>query len=769
MKKKRRRPDLQKISLLVLFPLTLSIILLGIWIFNIDRAIQARIENGWFLPPVEIYASPLSLRFERRVEVSDLRRTLETSGFRQRAPDQVLLEGDWSWEENSACLAQRLPALEDLEVSTCLAIDLPRDDTDDVVIAWNSEGIVKALVNLQSGRSLKGFELPPQLFAQYYGDAPVLRELVQVGQVPLACLQAITAIEDADFLEHRGVSVTGTLRAIWRNIAKGRYAEGGSTITQQLVKNYFLTGEKTIRRKVTEQLMALLLEARLDKDTILENYLNVVYMGANGPFQVRGFGAASQHYFQKPLQKLKLPECALLAAVVNSPGRYNPFRHPERATQRRNLVLQKMQDLSLLDKNQATEAQAKPLPQKPPRLLTEPAPYFVQAVLKRIQNLKVETEKGLKIYTTLNIRAQELTQTEILRSVQQLEEQFKSLQDNKKSGLELQSAALVVDVETAEVMALVGGRTFSATQYNRAIEAKRQIGSVIKPFVFLAALESSRSDGSLYNPLTLIDDLPFEHKYDGQTWSPKNYDGRFYGSVPLYYALKDSLNAATAQLGITIGLDHVVDVLKRFKVQSSISALPSLTLGALELSPWEVVQAYATVANLGKHQNLTLIRKITNTEGQVLYQPERSPEQVSGAEHVATLVGMMKQAFVSGTAKGAKRLGFDKPAAGKTGTTSDTKDAWFVGFTPQVLTGVWVGYDNNTPVGLTGASGALPIWSRIMAPLLAEAPAVDFSWPEGTHPVTISPRELRDLLPPEETPEEAIELIFRSADEAFDR
>ncbi len=745
--------------------MTLLIIIAAGWIFQLDRSIQERIKSGWFLLPVEIYSAPQKLEVEQTLALASVTEQLSALGFRQRSPDQVLLEGDWTWTNSPDC--HRSEDV-DFEVLGCLLLDLPGESSNDFVVVVDSTQVIKRIIDVDQGRNLEKIEFSPLLFAQYYDESPILRRLVQVGQVPLMCLQAVTAIEDSDFLEHKGVSVTGTFRAVWRNLVKGRFAEGGSTITQQLVKNYFLTGKKTISRKITEQVMALLLEARVDKDTILENYLNVIYMGANGPFQVRGFAAASEHYFQKPIEKLNLSECALLAAVVNSPGRYNPFTKAEPSLARRNLVLTKMAGLNMIDPSTLEKTLSQPLPKRPPRLLTEPAPYFVQAVLKKIQELKIDTQNGLKIYTTLNISAQELTQTRLLESVKKMESDFKSLSDNKKSGNELQAAAIVVDVPSAQVLALVGGRTFSATQYNRAIEARRQIGSVIKPFVFLAALETQQADGTFYNPLTRIDDSPLEHKYDSQSWSPKNYDGLFRGPVPMYYALKSSLNAATARLGIEIGISQVVDIAKRFGIESPMAALPSLTLGAVEMSPWEIARAYTALAHFGLYQDLAILSRVTDAHGDILFEANRPQSQVVGAEHAAALIGMLKHTMISGTGQAASRMGFTQTAAGKTGTTSDNKDAWFVGFTPEVLTAVWVGYDDNTPLGLTGASAALPIWTHIMTNFLKQQPDRDFQWPEGTHPVVIRATELRELLPATETPEDPIELIFRSSDQPFD-
>ncbi|MCB0407194.1 MAG: PBP1A family penicillin-binding protein [Bdellovibrionales bacterium] len=756
------------ISLLTL--MTLSIIGLIFWALSLDKDIQNRLAQGWFLPPIEIYSAHQSFKKGMILSPQKIERKLQQFQLRQRQMDQPLLDGDWLEMPASSCVnSYSHLELNSEQVAACFLVNLADSIEAETLIVVDTENVIARIVDLTIPQDVESLNFPPVLFAQYYNEQPILRSLVQVGQVPLQCLQAVTAIEDSQFLEHKGVSLTGTLRAVYRNLTKARFAEGGSTITQQLVKNYFLSGEKTIRRKLTEQIMAILLEARSDKDTILQNYLNVIYMGANGPFQVRGFGAASKHYFNKDLETLNLSECALLAAMINSPGRYNPFSKPENAQQRRELVLQKMLELNMIAKEEFDSALQSPLPQKPPKRLTEPAPYFVQAINKQLANWNIDAEKGLKVYTTLDIDAQEAAQTLTYKYVNDLESWYESLKKKKAEGKELQAAMIVVDLSSAEVLALVGGRTFKDTQFNRITDAHRQVGSIMKPFVYLAALESMTESGDMYSPLTVINDSPFEYKYEGQSWSPQNYDGTFNGPVPLFYALKSSLNSATAQLGLKIGLSSIVDVARRFGIESSIQALPSLTLGAFELTPWEVARAYTAIANFGKLKPLSLIRKILNSNGTLLYENNNEPQLVTGEENAATLVGMMKQTLISGTAKGSQKMGFTAPAAGKTGTTSDTKDAWFAGFTPQILTLVWVGYDDNTPMGLTGASGALPLWVQFMKAYGSRYQPVDFTWPEGTHTVVIRSDELSRLMPQVEGPIEDVELILRSSDETFDR
>ncbi|MEO0337452.1 MAG: transglycosylase domain-containing protein, partial [Pseudomonadota bacterium] len=346
--------------------------------------------------------------------------------------------------------------------------------------------------------------------------------------------------------------------------------------------------------------VALLLELQSDKDTILENYMNVIYMGANGPFQVRGFGAASEHYFQKPIEDLELHECALLAAIVNSPGRYNPSRNPEKAQARRTRVLEKMVENSMISPETAEPAKQEPLPQKSSPLMSEPAPYFVHSVLRQLEELNIPKDRGMKIYTTLHLRAQEIAQTVLAEKTEGIESWFKHLKEiREKQKKFLQSSLISVDLKTGDVIALVGGRSFKNTQYNRILDAKRQVGSTMKPFVFLSALESYTEEGAPYSATTPLEDSKFTHKYDGQSWSPKNYGDEYYGQVPMYFALKNSLNTATAKLGLAVGLDSVVGIARRFGITSDLKALPSITLGAFEITPWELARAYTGLGRQG--------------------------------------------------------------------------------------------------------------------------------------------------------------------------
>ncbi len=605
--------------------------------------------------------------------------------------------------------------------------------------------------------------LEPELFAQYYGDRPILREEVPLGYTPANCLNGLLAVEDVNFLEHSGVSVTGIARAAFSALRSGHLSQGGSTITQQLVKNYFLTDERTLRRKLTEMAMALLLEGRFNKDKILETYINTIYMGQNGVFEVRGWGSAARHYFGADLRDLNLPQCALLVAVVNGPGVYDPFTKPDKALKRRTKVLDDMLKHGFTDEAKANEAKAAPLPARPERGLTEPAPYFVQTVRRQLRDRSIDESEGLRIYTSLNLRAQEAAYQAVRQGLEKLEKNYPVVKKLKVQGKNLEAILLAADPMTGQVQALVGGRGFKTSPFNRAFDSHRQVGSVMKPIVFLTALEKADENGNAYTPVTILKDEAFTHKYQGQKWSPHNYDGKFNGEVPMYYALKESLNAATASLGLSIGLSDVVDVARRLGIESKIDPFPALSLGAFELYPWEVLQVYSTLARLGEMTPITFLLRVESLGGDLYYEHEVKHEQAVAPDIAAELVGIMKQTMISGTARSVTLSGFKHPAAGKTGTTNDKKDAWFAGFTPSHTALVWVGYDDNTSHHLTGASGAVPIWINYMKSYGTSLPAGDFPWPEGTEMVSVSPEQQSALgvpLKEGETPA-PVQLIFK--------
>ena len=753
------RYRLKTILLVFTIFLTLFIIVVAGAFWRLDGLMSEKIAQKQLLEPTIFYAYPVTFEKNDLWSADDVEKEFQRNNYRSRAPQQVLLAGDYFRGDRSLCMAKTQKNLPE-DWSVCFAFVRKNSKAEEVqwiflnansiADLWSPQGLVPQL------------QLEPLLMAQYLDSEPLLQKQIELSDMPTACINSVMAIEDQNFLEHKGFSVTSFLRAIYKNVILRQKAQGGSTITQQLVKNYFLSNEKTFKRKFQELIMSILLESRFTKDEILETYLNIIYMGQSGAFRIHGFSAASDYYFQKDLKDLQLHECALLAAVLNSPGLYNPWKKAENALKRRHLVLGKMRELNLISTEEAETAEKKPLTDVTPKAQAqETAPYYIDAVRKFLEKNNLPT-LGVKVYTALDLQAQQKAQESLQNHLAQLEKNNKQIKANKDKGLSLEGAVLSGDAQSGLVHVLVGGRSFRKTQFNRAIEGHRQVGSIMKPFVYLSALQSKTVDGKIYSPISPILDEKFTINYEGKSWSPENYGKKYYGTVPLFFALKNSLNASTARVGMEAGLDKIIHNAHELGVDSELKPFPALTLGAFELYPIEVLRSYMALSQMGRKPDLGYVLKVENLQGLSLYKFETHSTEYEDPGSVAELVSMMKQTVLTGTAKAISASGFTKPAAGKTGTTSDYKDTWFAGFTPKMTTIVWVGYDQNQKTGLTGASGAVPIWLETMSQLAQRQPATDFAWPENTEKENFSPSQLKEMHAVESSDDaQAVELIFK--------
>lgn len=765
------RSRLKNIFILFTIFVTLSIITLvgavSYAFFTLEDEINEKLEAKRILLPTEYYAAPFRFRSPSLQNAEKSEQVLRSQGYRARNWEQRLLPGDFLIAAAPECRAlYRLP--ESLNFTRCLALVKknvsPQQAQDDLhILIFLNDTVVqifKAFPLIPASELL----LEPALIAQYVGNEPIMQEDSSLGKTPPSCSNGVMAIEDAKFLEHKGVNYISILRALIKNVTSGRAAQGGSTITQQLVKNYFLTNEKTLKRKTQEFLMSYILESRFSKDQILETYMNIIYMGQNGPFQVRGFASAGRYYFDKDISSLNLSECALLAAIVNGPAIYNPFKNPTKAFSRRNLVLDKMAEHKFVSLKDAEIAKSQPLPDARPRLAVETAPYYLDAVRKQLTEQKIDMI-GAKIFTALDLEAQEFAQAALKNHLTVLENNNKLIKESKSKGQTLEGSILSADAKTGLIQVAVGGRDFRLTQFNRAIDSHRQIGSTIKPFVYLAALQTKAPSGKEYTPISLLKDEKFTIRYENQTWSPSNYGKEYFGEIPMFFALKNSLNAATASLGLEVGIEKIINITKSFGVSSSITPLPSVTLGAFELYPKEVLQLYLALSNFGQKSEISFVRSVRNKKDEEVFSFAPHREQAQDPSSVASLVSMMKQTLISGTAKYVTASGFQKPAAGKTGTTSESRDVWFSGFTPYRTTIVWIGFDTTTKNKLTGASGAVPIWTEFMKKATLDDPPDDFVWPEDTVKVIVDEKALRTLNVPEKDISGSVELIFKKGTE----
>lgn len=690
--------------------------------FEFEKELEQKLAQKKFLSPTEYYAQPTRIFSGQIYSADELDRIFSSQGYRKRSSTERILIGDYFIGNQSEC--QQYFSLTQFHGQFCVAwIKRSTNETansnDELQLALADEN--QTLTQLFYGKkTVTMLELDPVLVAQFLGQEAIKQKTLKLSEIPVQCIQAILAIEDVNFLEHKGVSIKGIARAIVKNMTSGKKAQGGSTITQQLVKNYFLTSERTFKRKAQEIVMAIWLESKLSKDEILETYLNIIYMGQNGAFQVRGYGAASEYYFNKSIDQLKLSECALLAAIVNGPGVYQPFTKPENARKRRSLVLTKMFENNLISQNELMIAQADPLPKNSTQLATETAPYYFDAVRKQAAQMSVAID-GAKIYTGLNLEFQQVAQNAIQKQLVNLEDKFPLIKKNKQNKKSLEGVVLSVDARSGLVDVVVGGRSYKFTQFNRAIEGHRQIGSVMKPVVYLTALSSGD-----YHADTLINDEPAVYKYDNQKWSPENYDKKFLGPIPLAEALVKSQNAATAYLGMKIGLAKIKTTANLLGLESNIIEVPSMTLGAFEMYPIEVLTAYTTLSQVGNYQKLSFIDRIIDSQNQIIYEHKKQSEQRVNADATFELLQIMKRVNTEGTAKAITTSGMTLPSAGKTGTTNDYKDAWYVGFTPFRTSLIWVGYDMNEAHRLTGGTAAVPVWIDFMKTATSHDAPVDF-------------------------------------------
>jgi penicillin-binding protein 1B len=544
---------------------------------------------------------------------------------------------------------------------------------------------------------------------------------------PRHLVSAVLAAEDARFATHPGIDPIGLLRAAWVNFRDGGVRQGGSTITQQLAKNFFLSPQRTVTRKLTETVLALILEVRMTKQEILEAYLNNVYLGQSESIGIYGVGQAASAFFAKDVRDLSVAEAATIAGVIHAPNADSPLRHPERAVARRDQILQLMADNSWLDPPELAAARAQPI--RLQKRLNPPleAPFFVDEVLRRIARMGYDTNvvRGLAVYTTLDLELQHLAEGALASGLESLERTYPRLK--KASDDPLEGAIVVLEARTGYVRGLAGGRDFSRSQFNRVTRSKRQPGSAFKPFVYLTAIDDPR--GTI-TAATMLSDEPIRIRVGNAEWSPENYDGRYVGDVTVRGAIEDSRNVPTVELARRVGIGRVAELAHAAGL-GDIPELPAIALGSIEVSLIDLVGAYTVFPSLGTIVRPALIRAVVAGDGDLLYRDRLRAKRVATAAASYVTSHLLEGVVEEGTAAAVRRLGIAQPVAGKTGTTNDTKDAWFVGYSPDLIAGVWVGFDDGTPVGLTGAKAALPIWVAFMKEALPVYPSRTFDVPQG--------------------------------------
>ncbi|MDH5180797.1 MAG: penicillin-binding protein 1B [Gammaproteobacteria bacterium] len=664
-----------------------------IYTIYLDFVIRNSFEGKRWALPAQVYARPLELYPGQKLSARQFAQELELLGYRYAY--QPAEPGSFSRQEAHFYLVTRPFQFWD-----------GREASRHLEIAFENN-LIESLKDGKTGKSIALARMEPPRIGGIYPAHHEDRILIKLDQAPELLTRALISVEDRNFNTHFGLDMRAIVRALVANV-KGGSLQGGSTLTQQLVKNFFLSNERTLWRKANEALMALLLEWHYSKAEILEAYLNEVYLGQDKGRSIHGFGLASHFYFDKPVERLELAEVAALVAMIRGPGYYHPVRHTERLLQRRNLVLDLMAQQGVITLVQAQSAKQTALGVIEGRKGTSSYPAFMELVrrqLKQDYREKDLTSEGLRIFTSLDPRIQSEVEASVSELVTRMDRQ-RNLHET------LQTAVLITSTNNGEVLAMVGDRNARYPGFNRVLDAKRPIGSLVKPAVYLTALQQHER----YNLMTKLKDESISLKGgDGKIWSPKNYDGSTHGDVPLYEALVHSYNLATVRLGMELGFEPIAANIEKLGVDERIPPYPSMLLGAVELSPMQVAQMYQAYASGGFKTPLRAIREVLTVEGKPLQRYSIQVEQVVDSVSIQLLNSALQEVMRSGTGRSVSRHFSDKRVlAGKTGTTDELRDSWFAGFGSDYLGIVWLGTDENKPTGLTGSSGALVIWGDIM-------------------------------------------------------
>lgn len=584
-------------------------------------------------------------------------------------------------------------------------------------LEFNSDRLV-SITALDDMTALKTYLLEPEAITTLFGESRTKRRLVRYQDLPRVVVQAILATEDHRFYSHHGVDSLRIVAAAIANLRADERLQGGSTLTMQLARNLFLTPSRTVRRKVTEILVALVIELRLPKERILETYANQVYLGQRNSFSIYGFGEASLAYFNKDISDLTLPEAALLVGMIRGPNLYSPYQHPERAAERRNLVLRRMLKARVVSAGEAEQASRTPFGLTNESAETRQEPYFVDMVKEQLLARFSEHDlltQGYRIHTTLNLELQHAAAEGARAGIIEVDRLVKKQRERKKSpsleSIQPQLALVALDPNTGDIKALVGGRDYGVSQLNHAL-ARRQPGSSFKPFVYAAALNSG-VDGTqpLITLATVLADEPTTFEFGNTPYAPKNYKQAYHGSVTVREALTYSLNVPSVRLAEMVGYGKVRNFAVAAGFNDQLNSTPAIALGAYVATPLEIAGAYTTFANRGEYVGPRWIVAVTDASGRAVWNNPVTPRRALDARVSHLMVSLLQSVINSGTGAGVRARGFKHPAAGKTGTS---RDGWFAGFTPKLLAVVWVGYDDGRELGIPGARSALPLWTEFM-------------------------------------------------------
>ena len=711
-----------KVAVLLLTLMSLPLVALFgffLWIFVRSSAlVDARLEEARNRVPSRVYSRPVSIRTSDHMDVEGLASILNALSYQntekpEPGAGEFLVNGTITLRPRGTPSAPTTgPPAPQGDEAIVVGFDRTKAGID----------IVKSIKTARTGKDLKVLTLEPALISYLFeGAEREKRRFVKYDELPKHLVEAVLAIEDRRFFQHPGFDPFRIVGAALRNLKPGGNLQGGSTLTQQFVKNFFLTPDRTPKRKIQEAVLSFVLERRASKREIFELYVNEIYLGQVGSFNINGMGEAARVYFQKDISNLSIRESALLAGMIQSPNPYNPMRHPDRAMARRNAVLRAMADEGFISADDLTRLSDEAVEVKSKSSPGLDAPYFMDLVRRDLKGKFGENGfHNLKVESTLDLRLQRVAQEALESGLTALDTKLK-----RPDEMKLQGALISLDVKTGGILALVGGRSYTQSQFNRAVQAQRQPGSTFKPFVYLAAFEATLDDPALppITPATVVDDSPYVFFYEDKEYIPQNFEDVYLGPVTLRRALSKSLNVATMKVAEMIGYARIADLWKeRMKITKSVKAVPSVALGSFEASPLEMATAYEVLASGGFRREPFSINRASTEDGTTFELGAGgtpSTTRVVRQETTYLVTSMMESVLNEGTGAAARSMGFTVEAAGKSGTTNDTRDAWFAGFTPDIVTIVWVGYDDNSPVNLPGSRAALPIWVEFMKSAVA--------------------------------------------------
>ncbi|MEM7583671.1 MAG: transglycosylase domain-containing protein [Acidobacteriota bacterium] len=721
--KNRRRKSARRLPwrriLLISLLVSAAVLAALIWPF---WQLSGQFGTEPMLQPSRLYGQPREIRVGAPLGVEALAAELDSLGYGDAEATGRLIPGSYRRSDGR------------LELFRRRFLTTRSDERQDRLRITFRDGEVSLIETAEA--SLPSVSLDPPLIASFYG--PDLRERRPIGldELPEELILCVLAAEDAYFLEHSGLSFMGILRAAWVNFRAKEVRQGGSTLTQQLVKNLYLTHQRTLVRKLREGVLAIFLELRYDKRSILQAYLNEIYWGRSGSIDLMGVGAAAHAYFGKHASQLDLAESALLAGMIQSPGTLSPFTHLDAALARRDFVLGRLAQLKWVADERLERASRQKL-----RLVTEPlvtrrAPFFAAAAAAEARQRFGITElddAGYTLLSTLSEEDQKWAEEAVTWGVASLE---KGWEKDRQNSLPLEASLISVDPRTGGILAYVGGRNFGRSQFDRVASARRQAGSVFKPVVYAAAFADR-----VAHPATFLEDRPLSVRIDGRTWRPKNSDSKFRGRVLARTALEKSLNVPTARLAMSVGLDRVIGLARDLGIEGPIAPYPALALGAMGVSPLEMAGVYATFAAGGMKPTLHRLAQVYDRSMKAMPGiPLEPPRPVLAAETAHLITRILQGVLDRGTGRSARQQGIDDPLAGKTGTTNSRRDSWFAGYSPDRITLVWVGYDDNTSTRLSGARAALPIWSRFTHRVRPAGGYLPFATPQGVKSALIDPK-----------------------------